>query len=80
MVEEIKKEEPLKTEDKPKEELIKTVERLEKANAEMKELLERNEKLAARNLLGGVTQNPPMQQPKEETPTEYVRRLEKGQL
>ena len=59
--------------------LMEMVDRLEKANAEAKEILKRNEDLAARNLLGGKTDagiQPP--KPVEITPQEYAKALQKG--
>lgn len=69
----------------PKEEavpkLIELVDRLEKANAEAKEILARQQEIAALNLLGGKT-DAGMQQtkPKEETPEEYSKRILSGRL
>jgi hypothetical protein len=59
--------------------LSSLVERMEKANAEHKDLLKRQEELAARNLLGGKTDAgiqpiPPL----AETPKEYADRILKG--
>lgn len=59
-----------------KEDLLQVVDRLEKANAERKALIEREEQLTARRLLGGQSdagQAPP--EPKPETPKEYMRRV-----
>lgn len=60
-------------------ELAQMVERLEKANQEAREILRRQEELAARNLLGGQT-NSGVQKPKEkeETPQEYAKRISGG--
>jgi hypothetical protein len=61
--------------------LPEMVDRLEKANKEAREILARNEELAARNLLGGKTDagiQPPT--PKEETSQEYAARISKGQV
>ena len=56
-------------------------ERTEKAVSEMKVLVDRNEELAAKNLLGGRTdagiQTPV---PKEETPSEYAKRISSGRV
>lgn len=59
--------------------LSEMVERLEKANAEAKAILERNEELAARGLLGGKSDAgvQPVE-PKEETPKEYKDRIMRG--
>ena len=83
MIEE-KKDEP-KKEEKPEESslprLSEMVERMEKANIEAKEILSRQEELAARNLLGGKSDAgiQPVA-PKEETPQEYAKRISLGQL
>ena len=56
-------------------------ERLERANAIKKELLEREEKLHALKMLGGQSEAgvvPP--KPKEETPEEYAEKLMKGEV
>jgi len=61
--------------------LTEMVDRLEKANKEAKEILARQEELAARGLLGGKTDagvNPP--QPKEETAKEYAAKVMKGEI
>ena len=61
--------------------LIETVERLEKANAEMKLLLARQEELVSRNLLGGYTDaGIQTEKPKEETPQEYAKRILSGKI
>mgnify|MGYP001595491059 CR=1 FL=1 len=61
--------------------LTEMVDRLEKANAEAKEILARQEELAARNLLGGKTDAGIQPQPiKIETPREYSQRISKGLL
>jgi hypothetical protein len=59
--------------------LAELVERLEKANAEAKAIQEKNEELAALNLIGGKTDagiQPPAK--KEETPKEYKDRILRG--
>ena len=55
------------------------VERMEKANAEAKEILIRQEELAMQNLLGGKSDagQEPIK-PKEETPAEYSARILRG--
>lgn len=61
--------------------LAELVERLEKANAEAKAIQEKNEELAALNLIGGRTDagiQPPVK--KEETPQEYRDRILRGGL
>lgn len=64
-----------------KQDLVATVERLEKANAEMKELLSRQEQLAAKKLLGGMTDagEQPVQK-KVETAAEYAERVLKNKV
>ncbi|KKL81881.1 hypothetical protein LCGC14_1990340 [marine sediment metagenome] len=87
--EEIKKEEPAPTEDKPAEgskpattTLISqadlAAERLEKANERQAELLRQQEDLEARKALGGGSEagQAPVE-PKEETSKEYRERVEK---
>lgn len=61
--------------------LIEMVDRLEKANAEAKEILARQEEIAARNLLGGKTDAgvQPVK-PKEETAQEYAKRVMSNSL
>ena len=61
--------------------LIEMVDRLEKANAEAKEILARQEEIAARNLLGGKTDAgvQPVK-PKEESAQEYAKRVMTGNL
>lgn len=56
--------------------------RLEKANEELKTLLEKQELMHARGVLGGQTSNAPKpdEKPKEETPQEYVKRVMEGRL
>ena len=60
--------------------LMEMVDRLEKANAEAKELLARNEELAARNLLGGKSDAGVQSVVAEETPRQYAERVLKGKL
>ncbi len=50
-------------------------ERLEKATAERKALLEREEKLFAMQRLGGMSGAPKVEQPKIETAKEYAERV-----
>lgn len=53
--------------------------RLEQANKEYKALLDRQEALQARALLGGKSEaGKPQEQPKEETPIEYKNKIMKG--
>ena len=61
--------------------LEKRTEELKKTEERIAALVERNEELAARNLLGGKS-DAGMQpvEKKEETPSEYVKRLDKGLL
>lgn len=60
------------------------VERMEKANAEKKALLAKEENLLitrkSLELMGGQTESIPAPKPKEETPLEYARRISKGKL
>ena len=68
-------------EEKSAPKLIEMVDRLEKANKEASEILKRNEEIVARNLLGGETQaGKQPEKPKEETPSEYAKRLMSGRL
>jgi hypothetical protein len=63
---------------KPTENLATMVDRLEKANIEAKEILARQEELAARNLLGGRTDNPNTEKKVEEvTPEKISKDMEK---
>jgi hypothetical protein len=63
---------------KPTENLATMVDRLEKANIEAKEILARQEELAARNLLGGRTDNPiPDKKEEEITPEKINKDMEK---
>lgn len=60
-----------------KEKLSEMVDRLEKANNEAKEILQRQEELAAKNLLGGKSEaGNESEKPKEETPADYAKRVE----
>ena len=74
-----------KLQEQPKEEnvskLIEMVERLEKANAEAKDILAKQNEMIAKNLLGGITDagRQPVQ-PKEETPLEYSKRIMSGKI
>ena len=56
------------------------VERIEKANAEFKGLLERQEALKINQMLSGTTEAGKEPEKKEETPAEYAKRMEKGEL
>lgn len=67
----------IKKEDK-KAELKELVERMEKANAESRELLQKHEDLVVKKLLGGGTDATPQPEKKEETPQEYVKRIMSG--
>ena len=68
-------------EEKAQPKLIEMVERLEKANAESRAILEQNKELAARNLLGGRTDaGIQHEKPKEETPQEYAKRIMSGKF
>jgi hypothetical protein len=56
-------------------------ERLEKANKEHRELLERHEALLANQRLGGRAEAGIVQEkPKEETPQEYAKKLFEGKI
>ena len=50
-------------------------ERIEKANAERKALLDREEKLFAQQRLAGISGSSPVEQPKVETAKEYANRV-----
>ena len=68
-------------ESKKEETFSESISRLEKANAEKRELLKREEELEARKILGGRTDagiQPPA--PVEESPTDYAHRIERGIL
>jgi len=54
-------------------------EKNEKAVEQMRELVERNEELAARNILGGKSERGEEPEKKEETPSDYVDRIERGE-
>ena len=65
----------------PKEELKDTVDRLEKANEEKARLLQEEQELAAKNLLGGQSQQPPAPEPpKEPSDKEYAEGLLSGEV
>jgi len=69
----------------PKEEavpkLTDLVVRLEKANSEAKEIIARQQEIAALNLIGGKTDaGLQPEKPKEETPQEYVKRVLSGKM
>ena len=63
-----------------REALADLVDRYEKANAEQKELIEKQQELAAKNLISGTTNAVPKEEKKEETPAEYIKRLEQGEV
>lgn len=66
-------------EENSKQNFLESVKRNEEILKEMKELTERNEQLAARNLLGGNSQAGQKEpEKKEETPQEYAKRLAGG--
>jgi len=55
--------------------------RIEAANKESQRILEQQQELAARKLLGGETEaGQPTEKPKEETPKEYAKRVLTGKL
>lgn len=57
------------------------VERLEKANAEAKEIIAQQEELAARRLLSGESSGMVKEEiPKEETPQEYAKKVMSGEV
>jgi hypothetical protein len=63
------------------EEAKAVADRIEKANAEAKALLDKKEKLMASDIISGradAGQVP--QKPKEETPQEYAARVERGEF
>ena len=69
----------------PKEEavpkLTELVVRLEKANNEAKEILARQQEIAALNLIGGKTDaGLQPEKAKEETPSEYAKRVLSGKV
>ena len=83
MAEEDEKPKISKTEEK--ESFLKRLEErtseLKKTEENIRLLVERNEELAARSLLGGKTDAGIQPEPvKEETPQEYAHRIEKGNL
>lgn len=56
-------------------------ERLEKANKEMEENIKKLESIATRNILGGQsTASPPVAEKKEESPSDYAKRMLRGGL
>lgn len=58
-----------------------TADRIEKANAEMKELLERQERIRANDMLGGRSMaGAPAPQPPVESPKEYAARVMRGEF
>ena len=76
---------PKLTKTEEKESFLKRLEEktteLKATEERIKALVERNEELAARKLLGGQTDNAvEPQKPKEETPKEYAARISKGGL
>jgi len=64
-----------KQEEKSLPKLTEMVERLEKANIEAREILSRNEELAARNLLGGKSDAGVQSAVPVETPKDFLRRI-----
>jgi len=63
------------------EETQAAIKELKAANAIKKELLEREEKLKAQEMLGGKSAaGEPTPEPKEETPAEYVKRVMRGEV
>ena len=58
----------------------KAAERLEAAQKEFKDLVERQEAIAARLTLGGRSEAGAQEQPKPETPKEYKDRVMGGKL
>jgi len=70
-----------KTEERPTETLASLAERIEKANSESRAILAEQKELVARNLLGGtINSGVQPEQPKEETPKEYVKRVMSGRV
>jgi len=56
-------------------------ERLEKASAEYKALIRRQEELMAKQALGGISSGPGKKEPpKEETPAEFKEKFLKGEV
>lgn len=78
------KQEPQETKEQKRDilkEAREIAERIERSTAEYKTLVERNEELAARSLLGGRTDagtQPP--EPRELTPKEYAQKALRGEL
>jgi hypothetical protein len=62
------------------EEAQKNAERLEKANMDMRELLQKLEKLEAFKTLGGKSELTPQEKPKEISPQEYAQMALRGEL
>jgi hypothetical protein len=58
----------------------KAAERLEQANAEQKEILERQEMLMAKNALGGQSEAGKSEEKTEETPAEYAKKVMSGAI
>ena len=78
MAEEIKQEQKAEN---STDKLIQQIDRLEKANSQASELLKRQEEIIARKLLGGDTEaGRQPEKPKEETPSEYARRIMANKL
>ena len=70
-----------KTEEQSLPKLSEMVDRLEKANVEAKEILARQEELAARNLLGGKSDaGEQPQKPTEESPVDYAKKALEGKV
>lgn len=51
-----------------------------KAVEEMRELVKRNEEIAAKNLLGGKSEVSPEPEKKEETPADYAKKVMSGEV
>jgi hypothetical protein len=75
------KEQNISSDENPIQSVAQMADRLEKANAEAKEILKKQEELYARTLLGGNT-NAGIQETKkpEETAKEYAQRILKGKI
>lgn len=58
--------------------LPELIDKLQKANLEAKENLNKYQELIAKNLIGGNTDSTPKQEKKEETPQEYAQRILRG--
>ena len=76
-------EEDSSSEDKPKDKVTEALEaakRIEEANKKTEELVARQEKIAATNILGGKSEAGKVEEKKEETPTEYKDRILRGEI